>query len=91
MTEMQKLIILFVKTNVPFEVTTNYNTPQVWYPSKKNAVCDVICNPYSYGHEYGLLEIMGLVDEEKVGDSVEGYLSAEQVFSRIIKHYYSTL
>ena len=35
----------------------------------------------------GLLEIMGLVDEEEVGDSVEGWLTAEQVFERWQKHW----
>lgn len=91
MAEMQKLIVLLAKANIPFEITIHYDSLQVWYPSKKDVVCDAICHSFSYGHEQGLLEIMGLVDEEKVGDSVEGWLTAKEVFCRIFKHYYGTL
>jgi len=38
-------------------------------------------------NEQGLLEIMGLVDEEELGDTVEGYLTAVEVFQRIFRHY----
>ena len=31
---------------------------------------------------------MGLVDEEEVGDDVEGYLTAEEVANRIFEHYH---
>ena len=45
---------------------------------------DAICQKCSYGYEQGLLEIMGtIVDEEKVGDTVEGYLTADDVIQRI--------
>lgn len=45
---------------------------------------DAICHPGSYGYEQGLLEIYGsLVDEKKDGDSVVGWLTAEDVISRI--------
>ena len=45
---------------------------------------DAICHPGSYGYEQGLLEIYGsLVDEEKDGDSVAGWLTAEDVITRI--------
>ena len=58
-----------------------------FYPNKENRVCDVILHIGSYGREQGLLEIMGLVDEEKVGDEVEGYLTADECFNRIKKHF----
>lgn len=44
---------------------------------------DVICHEWSYGGSDGLLESMGaIVDEKKVGDIVEGYLTAEDVIER---------
>ena len=46
--------------------------------------CDAICHSYSYGCRSGLLEIMGdLVDKTKTGDTVEGYLTAEDILNRI--------
>lgn len=45
---------------------------------------DVICHWGSYGHEEGLLELYGdLVDYEKDGDTVVGYLTADDVIRRI--------
>jgi len=89
MTEMQKLIQGLNLFEIPFQVTSNLKTQQVWYPAKDNAICDVICHAYSYGGEQGLLEIMGLVDEDEVGDTVEGYLTAIDVLFRIANHYFN--
>lgn len=45
---------------------------------------DAICTKYSFGREKGLLEIMGdIVDEKRVGDSVEGWLTAQDVIDRV--------
>ena len=88
MTQMNKLMNLLDIAEIPYEVTENLGTPQVWYPSRKNVVCDVICHQYSYGGRDGLLEIMGLVNEEDIGDEVEGYLDAIEVFCRIFNNYY---
>lgn len=45
---------------------------------------DAICQRGSYGYEEGLLEIYGnIVDTEKDGDSVVGFLTAEEVIKRI--------
>lgn len=45
---------------------------------------DAICHWGSYGYKEGLLEIMGnIVDEERVGDQVEGWLTAQDVIDRI--------
>lgn len=45
---------------------------------------DAICHYGSYGADKGLLEIMGnIVNEKEVGDSVEGWLTAEDVVNRI--------
>lgn len=41
--------------------------------------------PFSHGFGDGKLEIMGLLTEEEAEwDSVVGYLSAEEVFQRIV-------
>jgi hypothetical protein len=90
MTEMYVLINMLIKADIPFEVYPDVEgTPQVWYPTREKCICDVICHRYSYGGREGKLEIMGLVDEAKIGDSVEGYLTANQVFERINNHYNS--
>lgn len=87
--EMEKLILMLQVAGIPFETRDCYGTPQVGYPAFGVAlVCDAICHAGSYGHEAGLLEIMGLTDSEEIGD-VQGYLTAEDVFHRIFKHWIS--
>lgn len=45
---------------------------------------DAICQKGSYGCELGLLEIYGeIVDEEKDGGTIVGYLTAEDVIKRL--------
>lgn len=46
---------------------------------------DAVCHEWSYGYEEGLLEIMGDIVREDSGDSVEGYLTAEDVVERIVE------
>ena len=47
---------------------------------------DAICQPGSYGYEAGLLEIYGNIVNKKVdGDSVVGFLTAEDVIERLEK------
>lgn len=43
---------------------------------------DAVCNRGSYGYEQGLLEIMGSIVKPG-GDSVEGWLTAEDIIKRI--------
>jgi hypothetical protein len=88
MTEMDNLIILLNNAKIPYEIVTHSPTltPMIIYPCKEKQVCDAICHKYSYGYEEGLLEMMGLIPDE-VGDSVEGYLTAKEVFNRILNHY----
>lgn len=42
---------------------------------------DVICQPYSYGYEHGLLELAGSIAEPN--DDVEGWLEAQDIINRI--------
>lgn len=93
--EMITLIDKLSLAGIPFEVTKHWadDSPQVWYPKKGcGNVCDVICFTYgdggSYGHERGLLEMMGLLTkEEEECDSVVGWLTANEVFARIFAHW----
>lgn len=76
---------------IPFQIepTTfgTETTPHLLYPTAADPVCSVICHRYAYGYGEGRLEIMGLVDEEAVGDEVEGHLTAENVFKRIYRSW----
>lgn len=56
------------------------------YPSKKGCIISVIEGTGTYGAEDDKLEIMGgLTEEEAKHDTVEGWLTAENVFNRIKK------
>lgn len=91
MTEMTKLITLLNSESIPYDLVDDVmgnEDNQIFYPCVGESICDVICHEYSFGGPEGLLEIMGLVDEE-IGDTVEGYLTTEEVFSRIKKDYHS--
>lgn len=54
--------------------------------SGEEAEWDAICQRGSYGAEEGLLEIYGKI-VRPCGDSVEGYLTAEDVIERIEEVY----
>lgn len=77
---------------IPFEFAESFELGGygLVYPSRNQFVCSVIEHDYSYGHEQDLLEIMGLTDDEPY-DDVVGYLTAEDVFQRIYRHYKTTL
>lgn len=65
-----------------------YDTHQIVIYRKDVRLFDVICHRGSYGYTEGLLEIMGdIVDEEKAGDSVEGFLTANGVIKRVKARY----
>lgn len=89
-TEMDKLID-WLKICPPekytYSVTETWGCPQVIFMDFQTGerVADCVCHIGSYGHERGLLEAMGapLVNEEEVGDKVEGWLTAIDILSRI--------
>ena len=88
-TEIDRLIDLLEIEGIPCEVTDDAcgnSMNQVWYPSREESICDAISHEYSYGGREGLIEIMGLTENN---DDVEGWLYAEQVYYRIRRHYYS--
>lgn len=55
--------------------------------SKGEYLFDAVCQPGTYGYDVGLLETMGSIVDEEVGDDVEGYLSANDVIDRITAVY----
>lgn len=86
--EMNKLIKLLAKADLPFEV---YSFPgfigedkdfgiQILAPTLQERKIDAVCHPYSYGHEDGLIEIMS--DQE---DDVVGWLTAEEALPYFIE------
>ena len=98
MTQMATLAEKLTQAGIPFETVymdknifsrAGESVPQIYYPNREDPVCDVICHKYSYGGDHGLLEIMGLVSED-CDDSVEGYLTAEEIFQRIKKDFEKT-
>lgn len=89
-TEMDKLIDwlkICPPTKYTYSVTETWGRPQVIFMDFQTGerVADCVCHSGSYGHERGLLEAMGapLVNEEEVGDEVEGWLTAVDILSRI--------
>ena len=94
--EIFRLKKMLEDEGIPFEFMTMFKESRtlsgyrIAYPkdTTKHLVCSVIEHGGSYGHEQDLLEIMGLLtDDEKKGDSVAGWLTAEDVFNRIKEHY----
>ena len=92
MSEMNKLIKLLAKNDIPFEVRSinilpygeDYpgSTIQICSPSDKNIWVDAICHRGSYGGKEGLIEIMGIFEED---DGVIGHLTAEQAYGYFVK------
>ena len=68
------------------EVMDHYNTYKVFDNEKR--IISIVQGYGTYGEEDDLLEIMGLLteEEEKI-DDVTGYLTAEDVFNRIVKYF----
>ena len=93
-TEIFKLKDMLEKADIPFvwkEHKDYRNGYQILYPvGGVQNVCSVIEHTFSYGNEKDLLEIQGLMtkeEEEREHDSVLGFLTADNVFKRIEKHY----
>lgn len=71
---------------VPYEIEFLYGGVHIGYPvlDRDFVVCSVVLHKYSYGHEDGLFEIMGLLtEEEKKHDGVVGSLHAYDAYTRL--------
>lgn len=75
--EADKLAKGLIEKGIAFEYHKCYDGIQIccngW---------DAICHNGSYGHERGLLEIMGTI-VRAVEDDVEGWLTAEEILQRL--------
>lgn len=85
-TEMIKLELYLQEAKIPYRMDYVAGMPSVrYYGHGDKLICDAICHSGSYGHEDGLLEIMGLT---RINDSVEGWLTAREAFDRIYDDWY---
>ena len=89
--EMNNLIKLLAKNNIPFDVlafpplsTVREEDKdfgfQIFAPSYENHVIDAICHWGSYGYEDGLIEIMSDYFED-----VKGWLTAEEAYDYFVE------
>ena len=77
LTEMDKLEEGLIQKGLEYTRRPFYDGEQI--------ICgnwDAVCHGYSYGHEDGLLEIMGDIVECGY-DRVEGCMTAEEILERI--------
>ena len=91
--EIIKLHNMMEEAGTPHTFERDFDGWQLCYPIKRpseECIMDAIQKRGSYGADNDLLEIMGLLTpEEAEEDSVVGYLTAEDVFQRIKKHWES--
>lgn len=74
---------------IPHELRRIFDGWQVVYIVNGRCVADAIEHEYSYGVKEDLLELSGLLtEEESKFDTVKGYLSAQEVFDRIQRHWW---
>ena len=87
-TENDKFIKM-VRENPPmtftFSVIKTWGRPQIVFMDAETGerVSDAICHFGSYGHEKGLIEVMGY-PLCKIEDDVEGCLTADTVYERLM-------
>lgn len=89
MSELDKLELYLSKSKTHYERIDEeeffFSRHQIIaYDESGKRLWDAICHIGSYGYEDGLLEISGnIVDEDKDGDSVVGWLTADDVIRRV--------
>ena len=83
--EIIRLHEMLNKADIPHDFEESFDGYHICYNRGKQTVCSVIEHGYSYGGTSDLLEIMGLLTAaEAVNDSVAGWLTADDVFNRIL-------
>lgn len=87
-TEFAKVMYYLVENNIPCELKSGFGGYLCFVPSMEEKEFDFICHQYSYGHQKGLLEIMGAIMTERESklDGVIGWLTADNVIERIKKY-----
>ena len=88
--EIFKLKGMLEKAAIPFDFSELHGGFHIVYPCSDDVVCSAIEHDFSYGCRKDLLEIRGLMTEKEIqdeDDDVLGFLTAQDVFNRIEKHY----
>lgn len=89
--EIIKLKEMLEQAKIPFHFSEKNGGFHICYPGAGFfCICSVIEHDGSYGRNQDLLEIMGLMTKKelkKTQDTVIGYLTADNVFKRIKRHY----
>ena len=83
--EILRLDHLLTEAEIPHSMQRAGDGWRIAYPADgKKRVCSIVEYTGTYGHRQDRLEIMGLLNpEERKGDTVVGWLTAENVFDRI--------
>lgn len=84
-TEIVKLGAGLMERGLNFSVK-GYSQGAILIP--EDGSWDAICHIGSYGHEQGLLEVMGKAVCREEYDSVEGWLTAETILQRLDENKY---
>lgn len=84
LTEIKKLASGLMEKGIAFTFHPLHDGYQVVVdnPKTKEYLWDAVCHNFSYGHDEGLLEIMGTVVDNEY-DAVEGWLTAEDILARL--------
>ena len=86
--EIMELANMLAGAGIPFDLVRLYDGWRLRYYSIDAEMCSVIEHQYSYGGRSDMLEIRGLLTpEERKTDSVVGFMTAQEVFARISKHW----
>lgn len=87
--EILKLHAMLLDEDIPHDIERALDGWRISYPwVGKDRVLSAVEFKRTYGAEQDLIEIMGLLTPgEYLMDSVKGYLTAENVFDRIKRHY----
>ena len=78
--ELNKLMKGLAQRGISFTFEQIYDGGKVDVPSQN---WDAICHMGSYGHEISELEVMGEAVNRNPDDTVEGWLTADEILKRI--------
>lgn len=86
--EMIRLADMLAGAGIPFTMHRYLDGWQLLYSPKGQKPVSVIQHSYSYGGRDDRLELEGLMTKaEKKADAIMGFMTAEEVFKRIQKHW----
>lgn len=87
LTNFRKVAEYLTANKIKYELDICGNGWQIGVPRlPRHGDCDFDIITHGYGHEAGLLEVMGCISENE-WDDVEGWLSGNEVIDRIERNY----